>query len=635
MSGIVSYGAYVPKYRIDRKLIYKAMGWLNPATFMPGEKAVANYDEDSLTMAVAAGIDCLTGIDRKKVDAAFFATTTSPYAERQNAEIMATALDCRSDIRTADFTDTLKAGTTAVLSAVDAVKAGSAKNVMVCAGDMRIGKAGSAQEEIFGDGAAALLIGDDGVVAEFAGSFSVSYDFVDHWRGTGERFDQQWEDRFIRDEGYTRFIVEAMAGLEKECGVKSSELASVVYPCLYTGDFKKIAGILELSESQLVVPFLGQVGYTGVADPLMHLVRALEEAKPGDRIAVVAFGAGADAMLLEVTEKIEKTRAGRRGIRKHLTTRRELGKLRKKWPPLETFCPRKRVSEVIRLLLTALSALWRDRKEVLGLYGTYCKACGTPQYPVQRVCVKPDCGAIDEMAPYRFSDKLGTPVHLHRRQPGLQSRSSRHLWVRLDFEGGGRYWFDLTDVDLEEVRVDMPVEMSFRKKYVDEKIGHSRLFLESVTGDGITDSRRPWGGITMAEGIKDKVAIIGMGCTRFGERWDAGAEDLIVEAFKEAIEDAGIEKKEIQAAWFGSCFDEVNVGKSATPLSLTLKLPFIPVTRVENFCATGSEALRGAVYAVASGAYDICLALGSEKLKDTGYGGLPDFSQGIGKQRIV
>ena len=140
----------------------------------------------------------------------------------------------------------------------------------------------------------------------------------------------------------------------------------------------------------------------------------------------------------------------------------------------------------------------------------------------------------------------------------------------------------------------------------------------------------------MAEGIKDKVAIIGMGCTRFGERWDDSSEDLIVEAFKEAIEDAGIEKKEIQAAWFGSCMDEVNVGKSATPLSLTLKLPYLPVTRVENFCATGSEALRGAVYAVASGAYDICLALGSEKLKDTGYAGLPEFSHQLGtKNRLV
>ena len=127
----------------------------------------------------------------------------------------------------------------------------------------------------------------------------------------------------------------------------------------------------------------------------------------------------------------------------------------------------------------------------------------------------------------------------------------------------------------------------------------------------------------MATGIKDKVVIIGMGCTRFGERWDTNAEDLIIEAFVECLEDAGIEKKEIQAAWWGCHFDQVNYGKAAVPLSTTLKLPFIPVTRVDNWCATGTEALRGACYAVASGAYDIALALGAEKLKDTGYGGLP------------
>ena len=127
----------------------------------------------------------------------------------------------------------------------------------------------------------------------------------------------------------------------------------------------------------------------------------------------------------------------------------------------------------------------------------------------------------------------------------------------------------------------------------------------------------------MAEGIKDKVAIIGMGCTKFGELWDKSADDLMVDAFKECIEDAGIEKKDINAAWFGVHFEEQSVGKGATPLSLTLKLPFIPVTRTENFCATGTEAFRGACYGVASGAYDIALALGVEKLKDTGYGGLP------------
>jgi acetyl-CoA C-acetyltransferase len=140
----------------------------------------------------------------------------------------------------------------------------------------------------------------------------------------------------------------------------------------------------------------------------------------------------------------------------------------------------------------------------------------------------------------------------------------------------------------------------------------------------------------MGEGIKDRVAIIGMGCTKFGEHWSKGPEDLIVEAFTEAIGDAGIETRDIQAAWYGSCYDEFNVGKSALPLSRTLKLPFIPVTRVENLCASGSEALRGAVYAVAAGAYDIALALGAEKLKDTGYGGLPEMSTTLGtKSRVI
>ncbi|HDZ23773.1 MAG TPA: acetyl-CoA acetyltransferase [Desulfobacteraceae bacterium] len=130
----------------------------------------------------------------------------------------------------------------------------------------------------------------------------------------------------------------------------------------------------------------------------------------------------------------------------------------------------------------------------------------------------------------------------------------------------------------------------------------------------------------MATGIKDKVAIIGMGCTKFGERWDMGGEELMVEAFTECLNDAGIDRNEIQAAWLGTCYDEINVGKSALALSMTLRLPFIPVTRTENFCASGTEAFRGAVYAVASGAYDTCLALGVEKLKDTGFGGLPSMA---------
>ena len=132
----------------------------------------------------------------------------------------------------------------------------------------------------------------------------------------------------------------------------------------------------------------------------------------------------------------------------------------------------------------------------------------------------------------------------------------------------------------------------------------------------------------MAKGIKDTVAILGMGCSKFGERWDANADDLLVEAFSECLEDAGIGTERIEAAWLATAIEEVSVGKSGIPLAEALRLPYIPVTRVENYCASGTESFRGAVYAVASGAVDIALAAGVEKLKDTGYGGLPQRSRG-------
>ncbi|MCW5737197.1 MAG: acetyl-CoA acetyltransferase [Enhydrobacter sp.] len=132
----------------------------------------------------------------------------------------------------------------------------------------------------------------------------------------------------------------------------------------------------------------------------------------------------------------------------------------------------------------------------------------------------------------------------------------------------------------------------------------------------------------MASGIRDKVAILGMGCTRFGEHWNMGAEELMVGAFEEALADAGIERGQVEAAWLSTCLDEVSVGKSGLPLSETLRLDYIPVSRVENYCASGSDAFRSAAYAVAAGACDIALALGVEKLKDTGFGGLPGLTAG-------
>ncbi|MFH2012751.1 MAG: OB-fold domain-containing protein [Pseudomonadota bacterium] len=478
MVGITSYGAYIPKYRLDRGIIYKAMGWLNPATYMPGERAVANYDEDSISMGVAAGIDCLKGMDRKIIDGLYFATTTSPYMERHSAGITATALNLSSNMRTADFTDSLKAGTTALISACDAVKAGSAKNVMVCAADCRVPKAGSSGEELFGDGAASLMIGDSEVIATIEGSFSVSYDFPDIWRSNTDVFAHQWEDRFIRDVGYSNFIIEAISGLAKQCKLDPKGIAKVAYPCLYPADHKKIAKILGLDPAQIQDPMVNNMGYTGTANPLMLLVGALEDAKAGDSIIVASFGNGCDALLFKVTDKIEKVKGNRRGIKKHLATKRPLNNY-EKMISFRNILPIEKGIRGELVSYTPLSMLYRDRKEVTGLCGSKCKVCGTPQYPPQRMCVKPDCGAVNQMEEYLFSDKKGKLISytgdmlaFHMDPPSI--------YGLVDFEGGGRYAFDITDSELESLKVGMQIEMSFRRKYVDEKNGIYGYFWKMV-----------------------------------------------------------------------------------------------------------------------------------------------------------
>lgn len=478
MAGIVSYGCYIPRYRIDRKLIYRSMGWINPASYVPGEKAVANFDEDSLTMAVSAATDCLAGIDRSAVDALYFASSTAPYGERQSAAIMATAIDARPEIRSADFTNSLKAGTTAMLAAFDAVKAGSAGTVLVAAGETRTGKPGSPQEEIFGDAAVSVLVGRENLCARLVGAYSVSHDFPDHWRSAGELADHQWEDRFIRDEGYTKFITDALAGAARACSVESSRIAKVVYPCLYQADFKSIGKRLGLDPSKLVEPLSGRVGYAGAADPLLHLVKALEEADAGDLIAVVGYGSGADAVLLEVTDRIAAVKKDRRGTAVQLNARRELATYEKMvvWRGLMQVEKGMRGETVP---YTALSTFWRDRYQILGLRGTKCLACGTPQFPAQKVCVNPNCGAMGKMEPYRFSDKRGR-LFTYTGDNLVYSPDPPAISGTVDFEGGGRYFFDLTDVDLDHVKVGMPVEMSFRKKYVDPKFGIHSYFWKAI-----------------------------------------------------------------------------------------------------------------------------------------------------------
>ncbi|OGO02254.1 MAG: hypothetical protein A2Y91_01365 [Chloroflexi bacterium RBG_13_54_8] len=475
MIGISSYGAYIPRYRISRKTISAAIGWFN-SPGVPGEKAVASYDEDSLTMAVAAGLDCLRGASREKLDGLYFASVTPSYKERQDAGIIAGALDLRPEIRTADFTDSTRSGTAALLSGCDAVKAGSAKSLLVCAADCRMGKPGSFEEANYGDGAAAFLLGETGVIASLKGSYSVSYDFMDRWRTEDDKFVHASEDRWIRDEGYTKFIPQAISGLLKKYGLSVKDFAKVIYPCLYPREHAAIGKSLGLEASQTQQEMLSSVGDAGAAHPLMMLVAALETAKPGEKILVASYGNGSEALFFEVTEEIDKVRE-RRGIKKHLASKKELTSY-EKYLSFRNIIP---LEKGIRGKTgpTQVPLLWRDRKVIMALYGSKCKRCGTPQYPDQRICVNPKCGAVDEMEEYCFSDKKGR-LFSYTGDSLAFSVSPPEMYGVIDFEGGGRFIFDVTDTELESLKVDLPVEMTFRRRYTDEEHGVCGYFWKAT-----------------------------------------------------------------------------------------------------------------------------------------------------------
>ena len=467
MVGIKSYGAYIPRYRMNHNTLFMAVAFLGsfPA---PGENAVANHDEDTLTMAVAAGIDCLSGMKRELVDGLYLATTSQPYMVRQNSALVATALDLQSDIRTADFMGSTKSGTTALLSAMDTAKGETATNILVCASDCRLSKPGSPQESLYGDGAASLLVGNEDLIATFEGAYSVSYDFPDRWRASGEKFEHAWEDRFIRDSGYSQFIAEVISGLLKKYNLNIKDFARIVYPGLYAREHGAIAKRLGADPSQLQDTLLSTVGDTGSASPLMMLVAALEDAKPGDRILVASFGDGGDAVSFQVTEKI-KSAASRRAVKKHIASKKDLASY-EKYLAFRNLAPMDLGMRGEISIKTPMSALFRERKVILSCRGSKCKKCGTPQYPYQRVCVNPDCGAIDQMEDYRFSDKNGV-LFTYTGDNLAASIDPPSVYGVVDFEGGGRFWFDLTDCDLDSVKVGMPVEMTFRRRYVDESSG--------------------------------------------------------------------------------------------------------------------------------------------------------------------
>lgn len=452
MIGITSFGAYIPKYRLSADVLAQVWGKRGGKE----EKSVANYDEDSITMAVEAAADCLGPGNRQGVDSLFFASTTSPYKEKQCASIVAAALDLPSTMTTMDFANSLRAGSNALKTAFDSVKSGSAGQALVTAADCRLGYPQTPQEMSFGDAAAALSIGNTGVLAELEGSYSISDDITDVWRKDEDEFVRTWEDRWVLAFGYEKSMKAGVSGMLKKLGAKPGDFARVV---LYAPDARShdtVAKALGFDKAQLQDPLLGKVGNSGAAHSLLMLVDALENSKAGDRILFASYGDGVDVLSFKVTGEIAGARKPL-GIRGNLAAKRSLSTYGK-YLTFRNLIDQP--DEMVRVFPSA-TVMWRSRSWVLRGHASKCRKCGTTAFPIQRVCFT--CRSKDEFDEVRLTDKKATVFTFSiDNLAGTPDAPVTQTILESD-EGNARMYCLMTDCDASEVKIGMPVELTFRR----------------------------------------------------------------------------------------------------------------------------------------------------------------------------
>jgi 3-hydroxy-3-methylglutaryl CoA synthase len=447
MAGIVAYGSYVPRYRLARETIAKE--WGHPS--MGGEKAVAGHDEDSLTLAVNAALQALP--DGADLDAIYFASTTPPYREKQSATTLAAVLDAPPSVRTADFTDSLRAATSAMRAGLDAL-AGGATRVLVCAGDCRMGEPDSLGEQSYGDAGAALVLGTENVLAEVVGTHGVSEEFIGTWRADQHEFLHAFPGAFEGKLAYAPFVLGAIQGVLRATGTAPESIAKLVLAAPNPRAVTGIAKALKIDAKRQVQDTLWTLlGDVGTSQPLLLLNAALEQAKPGDLILLVSYGDGADAVLLRATEALARYRSAS-SVFAQIERKRMLASYGK-YARFRRLIKTENVSED----LSTPVVLFRDRRTVLSLHGGQCPQCQTVQFPRHRVCI--ECGQRDGLDEVKLARRGTLFTFTNDYIHDSPDAPTPHGVVEL--EGGARVYVQLTDVDADQVEVDMPVELTFRK----------------------------------------------------------------------------------------------------------------------------------------------------------------------------
>ena len=476
MKGITAYGVYLPRLRLNRQAMVEANAWFDSSLkgLGRGERSICNWDEDTITMAVEAGIDCLSALQEKTLSGLNLASTTAPFVDRQNSVLVAEAMNLNSQIRTLDIGSSQRAATSALIAGLETARQG---NQMIIASEHRRTKAGSRAEMLWGDGAAALTVGDDEVIAQCLAVATNSVDFVDHYRGEGSDFDYDWEERWIRDEGFMKIVPQAVSAVLESAGRVAAEIDHFILPTDQARTPAVMAKKLGISPDAVVDNQIASVGVAGAAQPLILLAKALESALPEQLILLLGFGQGCDAILFQTTDRIERCRPDC-GLSGALNNGREETNYHK-FLSFNNLVERDigKRGEVDKQ--TFLSGFNRRKDLLTGFIGGKCRVCGTVQIPREKYCVNPECRALDSQDNFSFANQPGTVLTWTADRLTFDWSPPAYFGM-VQFECGGKLMMDFTEVEEGAIDSGSRVSVHFRIRQFDAQRGFRKYFWKAV-----------------------------------------------------------------------------------------------------------------------------------------------------------
>jgi 3-hydroxy-3-methylglutaryl CoA synthase len=447
MKGIVGHAARIPAYRIAREEIARA--WQTSS--LAGHKRAVRFDEDALTLAAAAALDCHSSLGGTEIDGLFFASTTAPYLERSNASLIAALCDLPEKCSTLDLAASLRGGISGLRLALTGLDSGSSTTI-ICAGDCREAEPGSAEEMLYSDGGSAIAAGTKNVIAELIADATAYDDFFDAVRRDRDLHVTSFASKFSIDRGYIAPITKVVGDVLRQAGKSAKDIAKLAVSSPDRRAHQQLARKLGFNEAQLQDIQFDDGGITGTAMPLVLLSIALESAKPGDLLLVAGYGNGADAMLFRATDYITSYKLhSPSSVQKAVAI------------DYKSYTMYRRAREFFRSADQGLEIsnvfYAKDEPQIVRLHGSACRHCGTRQFPVAQVCVGCNKGDGLEETPlartgaiYTFSEDTLYP-----------SPFPPTVMAVVDLDGGGRIYCEVVDVAPSEVKIGMSVELTPRK----------------------------------------------------------------------------------------------------------------------------------------------------------------------------